>query len=39
MIWKLTDLYNWLNNKGYNESLLNKLFYQNAENFFKKINP
>lgn len=36
---KLTDLYNWLNNKGYNESLLNKLFYQNAENFFKKINP
>ena len=38
-IEKLNDLYNWLDNKGYNASLLSKLFYQNAEKFFKKINP
>ncbi len=38
-IEKLTDLYNWLNNRGYSDILLDKLFYRNAEKFFQKINP
>lgn len=38
-IEKLPCLYEWLKSRGYNESLLNKLFYINAENFFKKIKP
>ncbi len=38
-IEKLPKLNEWLKYKGYSEDILNKLFYQNAENFFKKIKP
>ena len=38
-IEKLNDLYDWLKEKGYDEKILNRLFYQNASDFFKKINP
>lgn len=36
---KLSLLYERLKEKGYNEAILNKLFYENANNFFKKIKP
>lgn len=38
-IEKLPNLYDWLSNRGYSEDILHKLFYQNAEDFFKKIKP
>ncbi len=36
---KLPGLYEYLIDRGYSENILNKLFYQNAEDFFKKIKP
>lgn len=38
-IEKLPKLYEWLKAKNYGENVINKLFYLNAEQFFKKIKP
>ncbi|MGN1316465.1 MAG: dipeptidase [Acutalibacteraceae bacterium] len=36
-IQKIPEVYSKLKARGYNETLLNKFFYKNAENFFSKI--
>ncbi len=35
--WKLHDLYDFLSNMGIKEEILNKIFYQNAMAFYKKL--